>query len=223
MRNKVTALRLPKGGLKTISLNPNKKLILEEVERYDFLPVVLINGSEEPKNAIISTEECAINKLESLNLGGDYDNEYKNYKIANIVVTKNSIARIPLKIKRGYDPLGLQDEDGILEFRSSNGLAKLNYIDNDDTDYENDEGKYDLKDAEYGDEFVLEIDAKSIERGKTFTISVYASDDDDGWGKTSKRKEICGKFNVKVVEKDVFMEEEYKKGVEVNKVISRCG
>ncbi|MDR2205859.1 MAG: hypothetical protein LBE36_06870 [Flavobacteriaceae bacterium] len=222
MKNKVTALRLPKESLVRLNMNTNKKILVNISDRYDFLPVVKINGNETSKNAIISLSDCTESKTEYLNLGSDYDKEWRNYPIANIVIAKNSIAKVPLLVKMGYDPIGPQDGDGVLEFRSSNASVRLNYIDNDDTDYDSREDKYDLKDAEYGDEFVLEIDAKALARGTKFSISVYASDDSDGWGKTSGRKGICGKFNVKVVEKDVFLEEELKKGFDLLSIISQA-
>lgn len=194
---------------------------LNDVDRYDFLPVVKIKGSEDPKNAIISLDDCVQSKLEYINLGKDYDEEWKKYPVANIVIAKNSTARIPLGIKKGYDPFGFQDGDGILEFRSSNGSVKLNFVDSDDTGYENNEDKYNLKDAAYGDEFVLEIDAKALARGTKFSIYVYATDDDDGWGSSSKRRGICGELNVKVVERDVFLDEELKKGFDLLSIISQ--
>lgn len=220
MKNKVTALRLPKNSLPAITSISDKKPSIE-VTRYDFLPVVKINGSEDPKNAIISLDDCAQSKVEYINLGKDYDEELRKYAVANIVIAKNSTARIPLRIKRGYDPFGFQDGDGILEFKSSNSSVKLNAVDSDDTDYESDEDKYDLKDAEYGDELVLEIDAKALDRGTNFTVSVYASDDGDGISSSSKRKEICGKFKVKIVERDVFMDDELKKGFDLLSIISQ--
>lgn len=189
--------------------------------KYDFLPVVKTNGDEKAKNSIVSLNDCQASKLEYLSLGNDYDEQWRKYPVANIVIAKNSVARIPLLVKMGYDPIGPQDGDGVLEFKSSNASAKLNFIASDDTDYEAGEDKYDLKDAEYGDEFVLEIDAKALARGTKFTISVFASDDNDGLGKTSTRKGICGKFNVKVVEKDVFLDEEFKKGFDLLSVISQ--
>ena len=194
----------------------NAKIAAAEGDRYDFLPVVRINDSEDPKNAVISLDSTQESKVEYLNLGNDYNEKWRNYPVANIVIAKNSTARIPLQIKRGYDPNGLQDEDGILEFKTSNGSVKLNCIDEDDTDYDEGEDKYDLADAEYGDELVLEIDAKALARGTKFNITVYASDDDDGWGSTSKRKGICGKFNVQIVERDVFLEEDKQILLETN-------
>lgn len=188
--------------------------------KYDFLPVVKTNGDEKAKNSIVSLNDCQASKLEYLSLGNDYDEQSRKYPVANIVIAKNSIARIPLLVKMGYDPIGPQDGDGVLEFKSSNASAKLNFIDSDNTDYEEGESKYDLKDAEYGDEFVLEIDAKALARGTKFTISVFASDDDDGLGKTSKRKGICGKFNIKVVEKDVFLKEDLNRLNDMIKLVS---
>jgi len=195
----------------------NNKLV---GDRYDFLPVVKINKSEEPKNAIISLKECATHKKSKINLGSDYDKKHREYIIADIIIAKNSTARIPLMVKRGYDPWGFQDGDGILEFKSSNGSVKMNFINNDDTDYKEGEDKYDLKDAEYGNELVLEINAKKLARGTSFSISAYASDDNsDGFSTKSNRKGICGKFNLKVVEKDVFMKDEHKKIIEELKYI----
>jgi hypothetical protein len=203
---KVSAL-----GLGNIS---NKKK--EIIDNNDFLPVVLINPSEEPKNAIISLDDCNESKIEKIYLGRDYDKEFQNYNVANIVIAKRSIARIPLRIKRGYDPSGFQDEDGELQFLPSNGVVKLNYIDNDDTDYEEGEDKYDIKDASNGDVFVLEIDASKLERGTKFSLSVFATDKKEFWGQTSKRKGICGKFNLKVVENDVFMEDDKERVIKLN-------
>ncbi len=177
-------------------------------ERYDFLPVVKINKSEEPKNAIISLKECPTSSKSRINLGSDYDKEHREYVVADIVIAKNSTARIPLMVKRGYDPWGFQDSDGVLEFKSSSASVKMNYIDSDDTDYKEGKTKYDLKKAEYGDELVLEINAKALARGTSFTISVYASDDKDDTFKSSNRRGKCGKFNVRVLDKDVFFKPE---------------
>lgn len=218
MKNKVTALRLPKKSLAL--LNENKKVI-EIFDKYDFLPVVKINNTESPKNAIISLNNCKNSPLESINLGSDYDKEVRTYFVASIIIAKNSVSKIPLLVKMGYDPIGFQDGDGILDFKCSNGSVKFSLIDNDDTDYEQGEDKYDLKDAEYGDEFVLEINASALTRGTKFSISVNASDDGDGFGKTSNRKKICGKFNIQVVEKDVFLNEELKKGFDTLSIISQ--
>jgi len=207
-------------SLRQQSIEKAKRLKEILVSKYDFLPVVKINGSEKSKNSVISLDDSQNSKLEYLNLGNYYDEKWRKYPVANIVVAKNSVARIPLLVKMGYDPVGPQDGDGILEFKSSNTSAKLNFIDNENTDYDA-EDKYDLKDSEYGDEFVLEIDAKALSRGTEFTISVFASDDDDGLGKTSKRKGICGKFNIKVVQQDVFLEEELEKSFDVLSIISQ--
>lgn len=218
----IKALGIPKIkvlGLRNTGESGNVKMALSEGDKNDFLPVVKTNDSEDPKNAVISLDDCTESKIEYLNLGNDYDDEWKKYPVANIVIAKNSIARIPLRVKMGYDPIGWQDGDGVLEFKSSNASSKLRFIDNDDTDYDNDEDLYDLKDAEYGDELVMEIDAKALARGTKFSISVYASDDDDGIftnGNQSKRRGICGKFNVKVVERDVFLYEEVNQLYEEN-------
>ncbi len=193
---------------KRIHSKTEKKILNEEENRFDFLPIVKINKSEDAKNAIISSKECKIHKKPKLNLGSDYDKKYQEYVIPDIVIAKNSIAKIPLRIKRGYDPWGLQDNDGILEFKCSNNSVKMDFVNSDDTDYKTDKDKYNVKKATYGDEFIMEINAKALARGTLFNIQVYASDDNDFFSSKSNRKGICGKFNLKVVEKDVFMKEE---------------
>ncbi|WP_338359903.1 hypothetical protein [Yeosuana marina] len=202
--HKVARLGLTKENSISNNVAPNEFTS----ERYDFLPVVKINKTEEPKNAIISLKECTTHTKSKLNLGSDYDEEHREYIVADIVIAKNSTARIPLMVKRGYDPWGFQNDDGVLDFKSSNGSIKMNFIDNDDTDYREGEDKYDLNNAENGDELVLEITAKALSRGNAFSISVYASDNKKYGNIKSKRKALCGKFNIKVIENDVFMEEE---------------
>jgi hypothetical protein len=185
-----------------------KKKAIENVSRYDFLPIVKINNSEDSKNAIISIKECADWKKEKINLGTEYDDDKREYIVAEIVIALNSTAKIPLVVKRGFDPIGLQDEDGVLKFSCNNGSVNLKFINSYDVDYENNEEKYDLKDSEYGDEFVIEIAPTKLKRGTKFTITVSASDDDDGLGTKSNRVGICGKFNFTVIQNDVFLEEE---------------
>lgn len=180
----------------------------EAVSRYDFLPIVKINNSEEAKNAIISIKECENCKKEKVNLGTSYEEDKQEYIVAEIIITQNSTTKIPLILKRGYDPIGLQDEDGILKFTCNNDDVKIKMIDNDDTDYDKDEKEYDLKDVAYGDEFVLEIEPTKLKRGSKFTITFSASDDGDGLGTTSKRVGICGKFNFTIIQDDVFTEAE---------------
>jgi len=217
----IKPLGIPK--IKALGLGNTEELIrkIESVaNRYDFLPVVKINSNELSKNAVFSLNNCKNSPLESIDLGLDYDRKLRTYSVANIIIAKNSVSRIPLLVKMGYDPVGFQDGDGILEFKCSNSSVKLKFIDNDDTDYDEGEDKYNLKDAEYGDEFVLEINASTLARSTKFSISVYASDDGDGVSKTSNRKEICGKFNFKVVEKDVFLKEEVDKLEEMIKTIA---
>lgn len=183
----------------------------EEVDRYDFLPIVKINNSEDAKNAIISIKENETYKKDKIDLGVDYDKDKKEYLVADIVITQNSTARIPLMVKRGYDPLGLQDDDGVLSFECSNSGVKLKFIDREDIDYKNGEKEYDLNKAANGDVFVMEVAPSNLKRGTQFTITVYASDNDDWTGNKSLRRGICGKFNLKVVEQDVFFTNEQEK------------
>jgi len=185
----------------------------EDVDRYDFLPIVKVNNSEDAKNAIISVKENETYKKDKIDLGADYDKDKRDYLVADIIITQNSVARIPLMVKRGFDPWGLQDDDGVLTFECSNSSVKLKFIDREDTDYKDNAKEYNLNKAANGDVFVMEITPSSLKRGTKFTITVYASDNDDWTRNKSIRRGICGKFNLKVVEQDVFMEDEYKKGL----------
>lgn len=188
-------------------------------DKYDYLPVVKINDSEDAKNAIVSIKDCNTHKKDKISLGTDYDEKHRNYLVADIVIAQNSTARIPLMIKRGYDPFGFQDNDGILSFKSSNASIDLNFIDSDDTDYKDGEDKYDVKKSAYGDEFIMEVTTKRknnrslLSRGVSFTIIIDASDDEDDFFSKSDRKGICGKFNIQIVTKDVFIKEERDKVV----------
>lgn len=182
--------------------------------RYDFLPVVSVNTTEDPKNAIICISNGKNFKNETINLGDDYDKDKKNYTIAYIVITRNSPSRIPLMVRRGYDPDFFQDEDGRLSFVSSESKIQMSYIDSEDTDFDSDAKKYNINDAENGDVFVLSITPSRLERGKEFTISVYATDNNDR--NPSTRKGICGKFKFIVVQQDVFMTEEIDLLLEIN-------
>lgn len=180
-----------------------------DVDRYDFLPIVKVNNSEDAKNAIISVKENETYKKDKIDLGADYDKDKRDYLVADIIITQNSVARIPLMVKRGFDPWGLQDDDGVLTFECSNSSVKLKFIDREDTDYKDTAKEYNLNKAANGDVFVMEITPSSLKRGTKFTITVYASDNDDR--NKSSRKGVCGKFNLKIVEQDVFMEEEKEK------------
>lgn len=191
----------------------------EDVDRYDFLPIVKVNNSEDAKNAIISVKENKTYKKEQIDLGTDYDKDKSDYLVADIVITQNSVARIPLMVKRGFDPWGLQDDDGVLTFECSNSSVKLKFIDKEDTDYNDTAKEYNLNKAANGDVFVMEITPSSIKRGTKFTITVYATDNNDWTRNKSLRRGICGKFNLKVVEQDVFMEDEITKLVDELKYI----
>jgi hypothetical protein len=191
--------------------------------RYDYLPIVKINNTEEAKNAIISFTECKNCKKDKINLGQEYDEDKQEYIVAEIVITQNSITKIPLTIRKGSDLAGFDDEDGVLKFSCNNGAVKYKFIESDDTDYKNNENSYDINDSEYGDDFVLEIEPTKLARGTKFSITVFASDDDDSIisdKKNSTRKGICGKFNFTVIQSDVFTNEEIQIGLKELSIIS---
>jgi hypothetical protein len=208
-----------------------QKLTLEREEarkkkeistRYDYLPIVKINSSEEPINAIISIKECKNCKKEKINLGQDYEEDKQEYIVAEIVITQNSITKIPLTIRKGSDKAGFDDEDGVLNFTCNNGAVKFKFVDSDDTDFENNAASYDIKDTEYSDDFVLEIEPTKLARGTKFYINVFASDDNDSIisdKKNSTRKGICGKFNFTVIQSDVFLESEKENLIKINEAL----
>ena len=194
----------------------------ENSNRYDYLPIVKINNTEEPKNAIISFKECENCKKDKINLGQDYDEDKQEYIVTEIVITQNSITKIPLTIRKGSDLAGFDDEDGVLKFSCSNGAVNFKFIDSDDTDYEKNENIYDINDTEYGDDFVIEIEPTKLARGTKFSIIVYASDDNDSIisdKKNSTRKGICGKFNFTVIQSDVFLESEKENLININEAL----
>ena len=194
----------------------------ESLNRYDYLPIIKINNSEEPKNAIISIKDCKDCKKEKIYLGQDYDEDKQDYIVAEIVITQNSITKIPLTIRKGSDKVGFDDEDGVLKFSCSNGAVKSKFIDSVDTNYENNADRYDINDSEYGDDFIIEIEPTKLARGTKFSITIFASDDDDSIisdKKNSKRKGICGKFNFTVIQDDVFTNEEINNLLEELKFI----
>lgn len=182
--------------------------------RYDFLPVVSVNMTEDPKNAIICINSGNKFSNEVIDLGNDYDKDKRAYAVAQIIVTKNSQTRIPVLVKKGYDPIFFQDEDGKLSFNCSESGVKLSYIDSESVDFNNDNSKYNNNDAEYGDVFVLCLTPTKLPRGKEFTITVYATDNNDR--NPSTRRGICGKFKLTVVQKDVFMTEEIDSLLAIN-------
>lgn len=177
----------------------------------DFLPIVRINEGEEPVNAIYSTKSCDTCKKQILDLGEDFDKKLRNYNIPEIVIAKSSTSYIPLENIQGYDGWGTQDGDGVLEFKCANSKVKFRLLNESTPKDCNDKTKlYDLKDAELGDKYSLEI-SHSLERGAKFSIEVWASDDNDGlWGKSDKVVK-CGKLNFTVIEQDVFMKDEVKR------------
>lgn len=184
------------------------------VSRYDFLPIVFVNTSRQEKNCIVFIGDCKGSPNTKINLGMDYDDNKRVYTVPVITIAKNSISRIPVIVERGYDPVGFQDGDGVLKFRASKGV-KISCFDSSDTDYDSAD-VYDLTDAAIGDRFVLEVDAKNLNRGDVVDIQIIASDDDDGYfGTSTKRSGICGQFQLKVVDLDSFLNEEFDPAIDL--------
>lgn len=189
----------------------------------DFLPVVNINYNFNGINCIIPPKDCTENKT-NITLSKDYDEKLRNYSIAEITLAKTLKSYIPVKNELGYDPLGFQDEDGKLEFICSNKSAKIKIIDSKNPQKIANEkmpNEYHLNDAEIGDEYIIELDCSSLNRGDKFKIDIYATDDSDGWfGTKSKKKVKCGQINFIIVKKDVFLNEELQKGINELNIIS---
>lgn len=160
----------------------------------DFAPIVEINEDEEGENAMWCTQSCSSVQKEKLKLSEDYDEDLREYTVPEIVITRNSTSKIPLKIIQGYDPWGFQDEDGIVEFSCSNADINIE-IEEVNGDRKN------QKKVKYGDEITIEISFKEkLDRGQKFSVNIK--------GKDGKNIEVAGKLNFSIVEKDVFMSEE---------------
>lgn len=185
---------------------------IEVPDNEDFLPIVIINKDEEMVNGVYFIGNCNQAKTQILDLGSNYDKDLQKYLIPEITIAKNSKSYIPLKNIKGYDGWGIQDGDGILEFKPSNTNVKIRVLDEDTPKKCNDKTKlYNLKDAELNDKYCLEVSCSSLKRGSKFYIEIWASDDNDGlWGKSNK-KVLCGKLNFTVVQRDVFLKEEMDK------------
>ncbi|WP_431611441.1 hypothetical protein [Chryseobacterium sp. 'Rf worker isolate 10'] len=216
----IKALGLSK--IKSLGLNntvePDKKTLEEKQDNEDFLPIVKINRSEKSKNCLISITDCF---SERINLGNDFDKDLRNYTVPDIIIVKNSNTYIAIENIQGYDGWGYQDGDGVLEFKTNNPKVKIRLLKEKNPEKcDTDSRLYDTKDAEFGDQYTLEI-SHTLKRGDKFSIEVYASDDNDGlWGR-SKKVVRCGKFNFTVVQQDVFLEQEMQKGFDLLSIISQ--
>ena len=187
----------------------------------DFLPIVRINRSEKSKNSIVSYSDCNKYKKEVITLSEDFDKELQNYIVPEIVIAKSLNSLIALQNIQGYDGIGYQDGDGVLEFRCSSLKVNLKFLNNSNPFKCSDTTKsYDVKDAGLGDEYTLQI-THTLNRGDKFYIEIYASDDNDGfWGKSNKVVK-CGKLNFTIVQQDVFMEDEINRWLDELTIISQ--
>ncbi|MBE7654007.1 hypothetical protein G1L01_13295 [Tenacibaculum finnmarkense] len=171
---------------------------LKLYDRYDFIPVVTINEDEKGENIIYSTEECTECNKDKLDLGEGFTENLQDYLVPEIVIAKNSVSKIPLKILQGHDPFGFQDNDGIVEFSSSNSKVTI---------------MPKSKKVSYGDKIEIEI-KHTLGRGEKFSIDIKGKDDDDDNFESSDTIVISGKLNISVIDKDVFMEDEAQRGID---------
>jgi len=183
-------------GKNTFTLIENGNQVAKtSFDIFDFAPIVVLNDEDDGENIIYSNEECPNIKKETISLSSAFDKDLREYTISEIVVVKNSTSKIPLKIIQGYDPLGPQDNDGIVEFSCSNSNVKITP---------------ESKKVSYADEIEIEID-HTLGRGEKFVIDIKGKDDSDDMFGASDLEVISGKLKCSVIEKDVFLSDEYKK------------
>jgi len=160
-------------------LEKGSVLASASVSIYDFVPVVkIINQKEENKTIYI--KEDVKNKI--LDLGVSVKSEYKNYEIPEIIITKD-LSEISLKIYDGGKSLG--DDDGLIEFSSSNDKVTIDYSSSDV--------------VKYGNTINIKI-SQTLSIGDNFSIEIKGKDDDDDFFKTSDKILIAGKLNFTVRE-----------------------
>ena len=174
------------------------------IEISDFAPIVVINEDEEGENAMWSMQNCSTSKKEKLTLSDGFDEDLREYIVPEIVIAQNLNSKIPLKILQGYDPWGFQDDDGIVEFSCSNKNVVIN-IEGVDSETKN------KKEVEYGDDIIIELSFKNrLNRGQKFSIDIKGKDGDN--------IEVSGKLNFTIIEKDVFITDEFETLISENKV-----
>ncbi len=181
--------------IKVVSINDENlkaQCDLLKISRYAFIPLVKINESKKTNSALIHTKSCARAAKKTLTLCDDFDEDKRKYTVPEIVVYLNTNAKIPLKIKRGYDPWGTQDSDGIVEFVCSNSAVKIFPK---------------SKAANHGDNIEIEIQ-HSLNRGNEFRIDIYGKDEGSGTVGYSAKEVIGGSLKLKVIEQDVFRPDE---------------
>lgn len=152
-----------------------------EVSIYDFTPIVTISEDEKKgNNTFIIDKES---KREIFNLGSNINAKYREYKVPNILITKNETT-IFLKVFNGNTKSGFVDDDGLLEFYPS--------VDGVSVEYES-------KIIEYGD--IVKIKIKhTLKIGEDFSIEIKARDNQEDFIKVSDKVIIVGKLNFKVKE-----------------------
>lgn len=147
---------------------------------YDFVPVVKIINKKEKNKTILIEED---NKNETINLGVDISEDYRNYKIPNISITKNE-AILHLKIYNGNPESGFTDDDGLIEFAPSNENVTI---------------EYDSKVVKYGEEIKIKI-KHNLKISESFHIDIKGKDDKNDFIKSSDKVLISGKLNFLIKE-----------------------
>ncbi len=171
-----------------------------KVSIYDFIPIVIIDEDRNGENAMWSTENCKDSKKEIITLSDDFDKDLREYIVPEIVIVKNSVSKIPLKIKQGYDPFGPQDDDGIVTFSCANSNVTIEIEETQSTNTTE-------KEVSYGDEIILKI-AHKLGRGNKFSVNIKGKDDTDDNFKSTDKIVTSGRLNFSIIEKDVFIKNE---------------
>ena len=169
-----------------------------------FTPIVTIDDSKDGKNLIYSVQNCSSSRKEVLMLSNDFDQDKRQYIVAELIISKKDKSIIPLKVIQGYNADGwLQDKEGIVEFICSNAQVTINPTK--------------IK-VSHKDEINIEI-THTLSRGESFVIDIKGKDNpDDVFVSPTVVK--SGKLKVSIVENDVFLRTEYDKMLhEINYIV----
>lgn len=196
---------LPAGGA-----SPASGVAALPATRTDYLPIVRVNYDYAPLNALIAPAGTP-GFITRVPLGRSFDTSNRVYQAPAIVIAKGTPALLPLRIELGFDPIGLQDNDGCLIFSCTNGAVKLRFWDEEDpADVDKDTAPYELRRSAIGDEFVLAI-SHTLPRGARFEIDITATDNRASFDTYSPKRTRCGKLYLKVLERDVFLTDDIQR------------
>ncbi|VAW78157.1 hypothetical protein MNBD_GAMMA12-3917 [hydrothermal vent metagenome] len=160
-----------------------------------FLPAVAINKSLKPTNAAVWFEPCIEPKKDKTNKDeknekktnpdckkdtgkrtSDFNPEYREFKISvvsfnNLGANKSPIRKviIPIKVERGYNPWGSQDNTGYIEFKPSSSKVTIK------------PNKQKITHPFWSGTSTLNIEiTHTLKKGEQFYIDIIAQDDKDG-------------------------------------------